>query len=75
MEEFLFSHALLSKINLYTDKRNVNKTYASLKVDSEEKEDFAYFSHRGEKYIINKRNRFSDVVELKIVSRDSYPDT
>ena len=39
MEEFLFSHALLSKINLYTDNRNVNKTYASLKVDSEEKED------------------------------------
>ena len=45
MEELLFSHALLSKINLYTDNRNVNKTYASLKVDSEEKEDFSYNVH------------------------------
>ena len=72
LEEFLYSHALLSKINLHTDKQNVNKTYASLKVDSEEKEDFSYISHRGEKDIINKR---SIVSQTKIVSRDSDPDT
>ena len=40
------------KINLHTDKRNVNKTYASLKFDSEEKEEFSYISHSGEKDII-----------------------
>ena len=72
LEELLFSHALLSKINLHTDKRNVNKMYASLKVDSEEKEDFYYISHRGKKDIINKR---SIVSQTKIVSRDSDPDT
>ena len=72
LEEFLYSHALLSKITLHTDKRNVNKTYASLKVDSEEKEDFSCILHRDEKDLINKR---SIVFQTKIVSRDSDTET